>query len=75
MTPSTSAPPPPGGLSDSATDGSSSRSVSRTVSRLLGLPADGLAQEPDAVPDVAGLVVVDQGVALDEPREQVLARR
>ena len=42
---------------------------------LLGVLADRLAQEPDAVADVARLVVVDQRVALDEARAAAFSRR
>jgi hypothetical protein len=38
----------------------------------LGALAHGLAQEPDPVADVPGLIVVDLRVALDEPRQQPL---
>lgn len=34
---------------------------------LFGVVADGLAEEPDAIADVPGLVVVDLGVALTNP--------
>src|SRR2546421_9949975 len=34
--------------------------------RLVGMPADGFAEKPDAVADVSRLVVVDLRVALDE---------
>jgi hypothetical protein len=39
---------------------------------LLRARTDGLAQEPDAVADVAGLVVVDLRVALDEAGQQLV---
>ena len=65
--------PVSGGASDSATEGSRSRSVWRTTSACVGLLADRLAQEPDAIADVAGLVVMDLRVAVDEPRQQPLA--
>ena len=42
-------------------------------SARAGLCGDGLAQEPDAVADVALLVVVDLRVAVDESRQQALA--
>src|SRR2546430_726833 len=40
--------------------------------RLLRVRLDRLAQEPDAVADVARLVVVDFRVAVNEPRQQVV---
>ena len=55
--------------------GSRSRSVCADDVGLLGVLADGLAQEPDAVADVAGLVVVDLRVALDEPGQQPVVVR
>src|SRR3954452_10880429 len=39
---------------------------------LLGLLADRLAQEPDAVADVTGLVVMDLRIALDETGQQTV---
>src|SRR5436190_11279563 len=41
---------------------------------LLGVSLNRLAQEPDAVADVARLVVVDLRLALDEARQQAFAR-
>src|SRR5215208_6470730 len=41
---------------------------------LPGIGLDALAQEPDPVADVARLVVVDLRIALDEARQQPLAR-
>ena len=46
------------------------RAASRGRPRRPRAVADRLAQEPDAVADVAGLVVVDLRVALDEPGQQ-----
>src|SRR5437764_810665 len=40
---------------------------------LFGMRAYRLAQEPDAVADVARLVVVDLRVALDEARQQIVS--
>ena len=47
----------------------------RLADRLggLGRCADGFAKEPDAIADVARLVVVDVRVAVDEARQQPLA--
>ena len=42
------------------------------MSAWSGCVADGLAEEPDAVADVAGLVVVDLRVALDEAGQQLV---
>ena len=69
---SQSVPSRSGGVSDSATAGSSvAQRLAHGVAQRR-VAADGLAQEPRAVADVALLVVVDLRVALDETGQQPL---
>ena len=75
-TPSRSAASPPApspGSSDSATEGRSSRRIAPHRVPRGRLIADGLAEEPDAVADVAGLVVMDQRIPMGESRQEPLA--
>src|ERR1035441_4545019 len=71
--PRTDASAPSGGFRDSATAGSSSRKGGTNDISHSGSLGDGLAQVPDAVFDMAMLVVVDLAVAGDTAREQALA--
>ena len=67
--------PRSGGASALATAGSSSWSLVRIWSRERRVALRGFAQVPDAVADVALLVVVDVAVAIDEPGQQLVVRQ
>src|SRR4051794_31704791 len=72
VTPSTSPSPPPRGLERVGDGGEEVAQRLADDVGHLGVRADGLAQVPDAVADVARLVVVDERVAVDETAEEVV---